>query len=79
MPARSVPAHSGNHVVIGASTLGMRPSPMAMPTSALAKLLPIDQLAAHESSPAPSAYHSATMAPSWTTTTPWVFMPSANA
>ena len=52
---------------------------MAMPISALVKLLAIDQLAAHESASAPSAYHSATIAPSWTTTTPWVLRPSAKA
>src|SRR5690606_6442700 len=42
-------------------------------------LFAIDQLAAHDPGPAPSAYHSDTMTPSRTTTTPWVFMPSANA
>src|SRR4051794_1441125 len=45
---------------------------MAMPTNALAKLLPTDQLAAHESGPSPAAYHSSTSFPPRTTTTPCV-------
>jgi hypothetical protein len=66
-------------VVIGSSTLGILPSPIAMPIRALVQLLAIDQLAAHESLSAPSAYHSATIAPWRTTTTPWVFIPAAKA
>jgi hypothetical protein len=52
---------------------------MAMPIKALVKLLAMDQLAAHESWLAPGAYHSATITPSWATTTPCVFIPSAKA
>ena len=79
MSSRSVPANSGYQVVMGSSTPGIFPCSMAMPTVALAKLLATDQLATHESGPAPSAYHSATMTPSRTTTTPCVLRPSANA
>ena len=50
-----------------------------MPMSADVKLLAIDQLAAHESGPAPSAYHSATMTPSRTMTTLCVLRPSRKA
>ena len=46
---------------------------------ALLTLLAIDQLAAHDDGPAPGAYHSPTMAPRCTTTTPWVFFPGAKA
>jgi hypothetical protein len=79
MSSRSVPTHSGRWALIGSSTPAMWPSSTAMPTTALVKLLATDQLAAHESAPAPSAYHSATISPSCTTTTPWVSRPGAKA
>ena len=40
---------------------------------------PTDQLAAHESASAPSAYHSPTISPSCTTTRPWVRCWGSNA
>ena len=57
----------------------MGPSSMAMPTMALVKLLRTDQLAVHEFGSAPSAYHSPTISPSRTTTTPCVFRSGTKA
>ncbi|MDZ7734253.1 MAG: hypothetical protein U5R31_15300 [Acidimicrobiia bacterium] len=79
MSSRGVPAHSGYQVVMGSSTDGMRPSSRAIPTRAEVMLLAMDQLATHESASASGAYHSATMSPSCTTTTPWVCRPSVKA
>ena len=47
--------------------------------AALVKLLATDQLAAHESASSPGAYHSLTILPLRTTTTPWVLRPSTKA
>ena len=79
MSSRGVPTHSGNQVVMGSSTPGMRPSSMAMPIRVLVKLLDTDQLVAHELWSAPSAYHSETILPWRTTTTPWVLRSGAKA
>jgi hypothetical protein len=79
MPSLSVPSHSGMYVVIGSSTEGISPRSMAMPTSALVKLLAMDQLAPRLLASRRGSYHSATMVPRRTTTTPCVLRPSANA
>ena len=62
-------------MVIFTSTPGILPSLMAMPIRALVKLLAMDQLASHDCAFEPGAYHSDTITPWCTTTTPWVFLP----
>src|SRR5512139_519293 len=57
----------------------MSPRSIAMPTSVPAKLLPADQLVARLLASWSSAYHSETIAPLRTTTTPWVLRVGSKA
>ncbi len=52
---------------------------MAIPISALVKLLPTDQLLAKEVASRPSSYHSPTITPPRITITAWVFLPGWKA